>query len=67
MTIDFTVGGKAYSKTYVINNGAVNSGVLYNLTVNMTINNNNVDVNFTTYTSDWAEGGTINIDMTRNN
>jgi hypothetical protein len=67
MTIDFTVGGKAYSKTYVINNGAVNSGVLYNLTVNMTINNNSVDVNFTTYTSDWAEGGTINIDMTRNN
>ena len=67
MTIDFTVGGKAYSKTYTINNGAVNSGVLYNLTVNMTINNNNVDVNFTTYTSDWAEGGTINIDMTRNN
>ena len=67
MTIDFTVGDKAYSKTYVINKGIVNSGVLYNLTVNMTINNNSVDVIFTTSTADWTEGGTIDLDMTRNN
>ena len=69
MTVKFTVGDQEYTKTYIIKHldgtSGIHSGYLYNLLLKMSITNNKIDVNFVTYTYDWNDGGSININMTR--
>ena len=61
MTIDFTVAGKAYTKTYTIKHPVTTpyaekilSGYLYNLTVNMSATNYKVDLEVVCTVANWV-------------
>lgn len=66
MKITYTVGGKEFSKSFLVNKdngGSVESAYIYRLNVTLTQNAHDVDVNVALSVNDWV-GNTIRMDMT---
>lgn len=66
MKINYTVGGKEFSKSFLVNktnDGLVESAYIYRLNVTLTQFAHDVDVNVVLNVNDWV-GNTIRMDMT---
>lgn len=66
MKITYTVGGKEFSKSFLVNKdngGSVESAYIYRLNVTLTQHAHDVDVNVVLNVNDWV-GNTIRMDMT---
>lgn len=66
MKITYTVGGKEFSKSFLVNKdngGSVESAYIYRLNVTLTQHAHDVDVNVALSVNDWV-GNTIRMDMT---